>query len=121
MIQTKTEKEENIFLSGENKSSGYLGTSLDVSFGHRCYSFIFVLFPFIIFLLLPSCTSATYLYPYLLIHCFESRWNECVRIYKKWHIRTCNEEVPVFKALVFNDVIIHASAKESEDELYYFC
>jgi len=33
-------------LSGENKSSGYLGTSLDVSFGHRFYSFIFVLAPF---------------------------------------------------------------------------
>jgi hypothetical protein len=61
MIQTKTEKEENIFLSGENKSSGYLGTSLDVSFGHRFYSFIFVLFPFIIFLLFPPCASAMYL------------------------------------------------------------
>lgn len=52
---------------------------------------------------------------------FESKWNEYLRIYKKWHIRSCKEEVPVFKALIFNDVIIHASVKESEDESHSYC
>lgn len=52
---------------------------------------------------------------------FESKWNEYLRIYKKWHIRSYKEKVPVFKAVIFNDVIIYVSVKEDEDELYSFC
>lgn len=51
----------------------------------------------------------------------ESKRNEYVQIYKKWRIRGCEEEVQVFKALIFSDVISHASVKEGEDESYSFC